>query len=97
MTKSRCKTNKKKESEREYPSELWLNILYLLDFRDLCKSEGLSKNFEIMARDDRLWKELCQRSFILTYDPKEYGLANWKELYKYELGNCFYHSTNASL
>ena len=58
-------------------------ILSFLDAKELCLMGLTSKHFHLLASDNSLWENLCQRQGIQdTWIEIEENEVEWKEIFK---------------
>eukprot|EP01135_Chromosphaera_perkinsii_P001717 Nk52_evm94s208 gene=Nk52_evmTU94s208 len=62
------------------PVEISLHCLSFLDASSVCNAAATNKYWNMLTRDNLLWKSLC---YQLEINAPMYGFGNYKESYKY--------------
>jgi len=65
------------------PDDIWLTIFNLLSAKQVTKLSTVCKRWNILAKDDRFWKEICKRYGIhsIPKDENTKSNSNWKSAY----------------
>lgn len=74
-----------------FHKEIWMGIFQNSGFKELGVMSSVSKTFEIMTKDDVIWKPKCLGEEPTITNPK--GLA-WKVIFKDEIGLSKFLGTN---
>ncbi|AQM73360.1 F-box containing protein [Noumeavirus] len=57
------------------PNEIVLHVLSFCEARDVCSFSGTTKEYFLLAKDERLWRQLCEKRAF----PKRKKCDSWRE------------------
>jgi hypothetical protein len=66
---------------REWPDEVAMNVISYMDAKSLAKASRLSKQWQNLCADNRIWEYLCVHNYGLSSEVCNYS-GNAKQLYR---------------